>query len=219
MASRSSARKPRASSQARIDAVLSAARLLLAQGGPAELSIYGVAEAAGIPPSSVYHFFPNVQALLTALTARVHEAMLDALSFPGDYQPKDWQELLHQIEARTLRVYQNDEAARQLILSNHGLVDVQTLDRQHDLRLSEAMAALFQHYFVLPALPQHLDIFDISMQLSDRLYGLSVQRFGYIHADYAEEGYRAGLAYLGLYLPRYLPLKCQTANTPQQNTD
>lgn len=49
-------RKPRARSQARIDAILDAARTLLAAEGVASLSIYSVAERAQIPPSSVYHF-------------------------------------------------------------------------------------------------------------------------------------------------------------------
>ncbi|EGH34648.1 TetR family transcriptional regulator, partial [Pseudomonas syringae pv. japonica str. M301072] len=49
-------RKPQARSQARIDSILDAARTLLAEQGVASLSIYSVAERAGIPPSSVYHF-------------------------------------------------------------------------------------------------------------------------------------------------------------------
>ena len=67
-------RKPRASSQARIVTILAAARELLAAHGVAGLSIYSVAEHAQIPPSSVYHFFASVPALLEALTADVHRA-------------------------------------------------------------------------------------------------------------------------------------------------
>jgi len=59
-------RKPRASSQARIDSILDAARGLLASEGVDNLSIYGVASRAQIPPSSVYHFFASVPALLQA---------------------------------------------------------------------------------------------------------------------------------------------------------
>lgn len=55
-------RKPRASSQARIDAILAAARTLLAESGVAGLSMYDVARLAGMPPSSVYHFFASVPA-------------------------------------------------------------------------------------------------------------------------------------------------------------
>ena len=51
-------RKPRASSQARINVILQAARSLLAESGAAGLSIYAVAERAEIPPSSVYTSSP-----------------------------------------------------------------------------------------------------------------------------------------------------------------
>ena len=81
----STPRKPRASSQARIAAILAAARALLAEGGPAGLSIYTVAERAEMPPSSVYHFFPSVPALLQALTAEVHAAFRACLQQPVDH--------------------------------------------------------------------------------------------------------------------------------------
>uniref|UniRef100_UPI000651E8A8 TetR/AcrR family transcriptional regulator n=4 Tax=Pseudomonas aeruginosa TaxID=287 RepID=UPI000651E8A8 len=70
----SSTRKPRASSQARIAAILDAARGLLADEGIGGLTIYSVAERAEMPPSSVYHFFPSVPALLQGLTGEVHAA-------------------------------------------------------------------------------------------------------------------------------------------------
>lgn len=54
---RAAPRKARARSQGRIEAILAAARTLLASEGVASLSIYSVAERAQIPPSSVYHFF------------------------------------------------------------------------------------------------------------------------------------------------------------------
>ena len=59
-----SPRKARASSLTRISAILAAARELLTEQGIAGLSIYSVAERAAIPPSSVYHFFASVPALL-----------------------------------------------------------------------------------------------------------------------------------------------------------
>ena len=73
-------RKPRASSQARINAILAALRGELAEHGAGALSIYSVAERAQIPPSSVYHFFASVPALLEALTADVHAAFRAACS-------------------------------------------------------------------------------------------------------------------------------------------
>ena len=52
------ARKPRASSQARIQQILEAARSQLAEEGVASLSIYSVAERAGIHPLRCTTSFP-----------------------------------------------------------------------------------------------------------------------------------------------------------------
>jgi len=85
MSRTASPRKPRASSQARIAQILTAARELLAEQGMATLSIYTVAERAGIPPSSIYHFFASVPALLEGLTADVHAAFRASLQQPIDH--------------------------------------------------------------------------------------------------------------------------------------
>jgi len=198
-------RKPRASSQARIDAILAAARELLAHEGVAGLSIYSVAERAQIPPSSVYHFFASVPALLEALTADVHRAFREALRAPIDTATLDtWHDLSRLIEQRMLEIYNQDTAARQLILAQHGLSEVVQADRQHDMELGELMHKLFDQHFQLPAMPKDVDVFALAMELSDRVYARSVQLHEQITPRMAEEGKRVFEAYLGLYLPPFL---------------
>lgn len=199
-------RKPRASSQARIATILAAARALLADGGTAGLSIYAVAERAQMPPSSVYHFFPSVPALLQALTAEVHAAFRACLEAPVEHAAlRQWRDLSRIVEERMLAVYAADAAARQLILANHGLAELTLADRQHDLQLGNALRALFERHFHLPALPDDIEVFSLAMELGDRVYALSVQRHGHIEPRLAEEGMRVFDAYLGLYLPPWLP--------------
>ncbi|MDH0649783.1 TetR/AcrR family transcriptional regulator [Pseudomonas sp. GD03858] len=198
-------RKPRASSQARIDAILAAARELLAGQGVAGLSIYSVAERAQIPPSSVYHFFASVPALLEALTADVHRAFREALNAPIDSTAfGTWHQLSRLIEQRMLDIYTEDAAARQLILAQHGLSEVVQADRQHDLELGELMHRLFDRHFQLPTMPGDVDVFALAMELSDRVYARSMQLHEAITPRMAEEGMRVFEAYLGLYLPPYL---------------
>lgn len=201
-----SSRKPRASSQARIASILDAARALLAEDGTAGLSIYAVAERADIPPSSVYHFFPSVPALLQALTGEVHAAFRACLAAPVDHAAlRDWRDLSRLVEERMLAVYAGDAAARQLILASHGLAEVTLADRQHDMELGRSMQALFDHHFHLPELPRDIEVFSLAMELGDRVYALSVQRHGRIEPRLAEEGMRVFDAYLSLYLPPFLP--------------
>jgi AcrR family transcriptional regulator len=199
-------RKPRARSQARIDSILDAARTLLAAEGVASLSIYSVAERAQIPPSSVYHFFASVPALLEALTADVHAAFRACLQAPIDHSAlRDWRDLSRLVEQRMLEIYDEDAAARQLILAQHGLTEVTQADRQHDLELGDLMHTLFDQHFALPKLPDDVDVFALAMELGDRVYARSVQQHGQITPRMAEEGMRVFDAYLGLYLPPYLP--------------
>ncbi|RJG12555.1 TetR/AcrR family transcriptional regulator [Pseudomonas cavernicola] len=200
------ARKPRASSQARIAGILAAARALLAEEGVAGLSIYSVAERAEMPPSSVYHFFASVPAILEALTADVHAAFRACLQQPIETSAlRDWRDLSRLVEQRMLAIYAGDAAARQLILAQHGLSEVTQADRQHDIELGHLMHALFDHHFPLPVLPAEIDVFALALELSDRVYARSVQLHGEITPRLAEEGMRVFDVYLGLYLPPYLP--------------
>jgi len=199
-------RKPRASSQSRIAVILAAARELLAEQGVASLSIYSVAERAQIPPSSVYHFFASVPALLEALTADIHGAFRACLQEPIEHDSlRDWRDLSRLVEQRMLAIYAADAAARQLILAQHGLAEVTQADRQHDIELGQAMQVLFDRHFPLPQLPDEVDVFALAMELGDRVYARSVQLHGEITPRMAEEGMRVFDAYLGLYLPPLLP--------------
>ncbi len=195
-------RKPRARSQARIELILAAARELLVSEGVASLSIYGVAERAQIPPSSVYHFFAGVPALLQALTADVHRAFRACLQAPIEHHALGgWNDLSRLVEQRMLAIYGQDSAARQLILAQHGLNEVVQADRAHDMQLGVLMHAVFNRHFELPQLTDEVDVFALAMELGDRVYARSMQLHGEITPRMAEEGMRVVDAYLGLYLP------------------
>lgn len=199
-------RKPRASSQLRIAGILDAARALLAEEGVANLSIYSVAERADMPPSSVYHFFASVPAILEGLTAEVHAAFRACLQEPVEHgRLGSWRDLSRLVEERMLAIYADDTAARQLILAQHGLTEVTQADRQHDIELGRLMHRLFDRHFELPALPDDIDVFALAMELGDRVYARSVQLHGEITPRFAEEGMRVFDAYLSLYLPPFLP--------------
>ncbi|MEE4922660.1 TetR/AcrR family transcriptional regulator [Pseudomonas alliivorans] len=198
-------RKPRARSQARIDSILDAARTLLASEGAASLSIYSVAERADIPPSSVYHFFASVPALLEALTADIHAAFRASLQAPIEHESlESWRDLSQVVEMRMLDIYNADAAARQLILAQHGLTEINQADRQHDIELGHLMLEVFNRHFHLPTLPDDVDVFALAMELGDRVYARSVQLHGEITPRMAVEGMRVFDAYVGLYLPPFL---------------
>ena len=52
-------------------------------------------------------------------------------------------------------------------------------------------------------------MFALALELADRVYARSVQLHNAITSRMAEEGLRVFDAYLGLYLPPYLPKRSQ----------
>ena len=58
---------------------------------------------------------------------------------------------------------------------------------------------------LLPSLPADVDVFALALELSDRVYARSVHQHGQITSRMAEEGMRVFDAYVGLYLPAFLP--------------
>ena len=76
----------------RFDAILTAARELLAEGGVEGFTIDDVATRAGIPVGSVYQFFPNKFAIVAELDARDTAALIDDMAASADrFALGDWQ--------------------------------------------------------------------------------------------------------------------------------
>ncbi|GGC92499.1 transcriptional regulator AguR [Halopseudomonas salina] len=206
--------KRRASSQERIDRILDATVTLLAQRSLGELSIYAIAAQADIPPSSVYHFFPQLADVLAALAERVF-AELDGVlgAAPAGFEPASWMELIERLEDRFQQYYQSHPAARELILGAHELAGVRQADRHHDRLLGQSLRAYLARYYQLPALPEDVDIFALAMQAADKLLAADHQQHGELTAPMRREAKRMMVAYLGLYLPPVLPRASDAADT------
>jgi AcrR family transcriptional regulator len=75
--------------QRRVDAILDAAAVLVARHGVAGVTVHGVAREARTAIGSMYHFFPDLEAVLAALEAR-HVAQLAELLQRMDAAAIDW---------------------------------------------------------------------------------------------------------------------------------
>ena len=77
---------------ARFEAILAAARTMLAGDGVQRFTIEDVAAQAGIPVGSVYQFFPNKLAIVVELDARDTAALVgDVIASAGRFPTDDWQ--------------------------------------------------------------------------------------------------------------------------------
>ncbi|MBA6419791.1 TetR/AcrR family transcriptional regulator [Pseudomonas neustonica] len=197
--------KRRASSQERIERILHAARELLDRQGLADLSIYAIAEQAEIPPSSVYHFFPQTGDVLVALAQQVFVELDALLLQPLAPAPANWMVLVAELERRFQGYYQSNAAARELLLGAHELSAVRQADRLHDRQLGRRFQDCLEAFFSLPVLPAEVDIFTLAMQAADKLLAVDYQQHGELTPAICQEATRMMTAYLGLYLPALLP--------------
>ena len=200
-----SAPKRRASSQERIDRILEATTTLLDQGGLSELSIYAIAEQADIPPSSVYHFFPQISDVLAALAERLFAELEAVLQQPPAASPVSWMALVGDIEQRFQHYYRTHPATRALLLGGHDLAAIRQADQQHDHLLAQRFQRSLAGHFVLPPLPQDVDVFALAMQAADKLLAVGYQQSGELPEPICREATRLMTAYLGVYLPPVLP--------------
>lgn len=198
-------RRPQARSVERRLKILNAARELITSDSISSLSLYDIARKAEIPPSSLYHFFPKIEALFRALAEEAFDAFDECVSRPiPSEQIRHWSDIGVILETRMVQYYQDHDMARALILGQHLHSDILAADHQHDEEMGCRIEAIYRQYFELPPLPKEYNIFAIALQIADKVYAMSHQEYGNITPAMAREGWRAARSYLGIYLPDQL---------------
>lgn len=205
-------RRPRQKrSQQRFEAILDSAERLLERFEPDEISVYTLAEDALISPPSIYQFFADAGQVFIALSERIHARIVVGYE-RGDPGPfETWQELLAVRfgEARTF--YNNDAAARRLLLGSGLSATIRARDLEVDRQLAIRCIEEFQQRFYVPELPDLVERFTELLVINDALWTLSVHRHDMITDAYEEQARRAREAYTRTFLPEYLPVRHRSA--------
>ncbi|UJF19901.1 TetR/AcrR family transcriptional regulator [Vibrio sp. SS-MA-C1-2] len=170
------------------------------------ISIYDIAKEASIATSTIYHHYPNIESLFYTQIEKVFNDF--DLVLAEAIEPTKvnvWQDINRMIESSYVTYYRDNRMAQQLLLSQHVFKSIRHADCENDLRLAKEVEAVYRQYFILPALPKQINIFAIALQVADKVYSLSYREYGEISDDLASEAVKVTQAYLGLYLPCYLP--------------
>ncbi|WP_461538713.1 TetR/AcrR family transcriptional regulator [Spongorhabdus nitratireducens] len=203
--SRKAGRKQQVRGLERRRLIMEVTRELLEYTSTSELSLYQVAEKSGIPPSSVYHFFPKTDVLFQALVEEIFTEFDAILEQPLQTDEiHHWSDIFRQLQQRFVACYRENKYVRDLILGQHVVSSIRHADYEHDNQLGCRIHGHHQQFFQLPPLPQTYNIFAIALQIADKVYSISHQEHGNITDTMAQEGLRASLAYLGLYLPQQM---------------
>lgn len=201
-------RHTQARGRARREALVQAALAMLDEGMEcAALTLPQIAGRAGIPTSSAYHFYSEINDLYKDLVRLVARDM--AAAFPAPAAPEGWKAVVAAFLAFGRAYFNDHAAARQLMLGPAIAPEVKKAGCWEDYRFGRALMAAVEREFRLPPLDDGAATFFKAIQIADFFYSLSVMETGRVTEAARQEGEAATLAYLALYLPHFLPRRTE----------
>lgn len=208
-ASRKRGASPRAPSRGRgvrrYAALLDATADLLKEEAPDAIGLYQIAERAGVPPASVYHFFPTKEAAYVALASRCNEELLSVHRTPVEARLiENWQDLYRIDVRRAMEFYNSNPPYLKIIYGGYGGVDAHNVDKVLALSFSTSSYDRLNRVFHMPVIREPEKKFEIRIAILDSVWQISVRRHGTITEEYFEESVKAAIAYARLYIPDHL---------------
>ncbi len=196
----------RESTEQRLERIQDAAIRLASQRNVNTISIYDIAKEATIASSTVYHHYPNIEALICELMKEVFRDFETVLDNAVDStQVHHWSDINRMIEQSFVNYYRTSPLAQHTLLGQHTYSSVRQADARNDLYLAQKVEKIYRQYFVLPQLPTDVNIFAVALQVADKVYSMNYREEGSIAPEMAREAVILTEAYLGAYLPRNLP--------------
>jgi AcrR family transcriptional regulator len=189
----------------RFEHLLDATEALLAKHPENDISLSLVASAAQVPLPSIYHFFPNKDAILVALAKRYHAALATQAREELDPAPESWQDIVRRRQQGGVLFLNSHPSALRLFMGAGVSAQVRTLDLQGNASLSAVRAAEFRRWFDCTSIPDLELRLAISIGLMDGIWAISWSRHRRITDAFVQESVRASTAYLRCFLPEILP--------------
>jgi AcrR family transcriptional regulator len=192
----------------RYQALVDATEALLLDRSPEDVGLYQIAERAGVPPASAYHFFPTKEAAFFALAQRYLEWFQNSIYLPVSLAGlRSWQDLMATDLRGAMTYYNSHPPALKLLYGGYGGLATKQADFIMVERLARSMYARYEAAFHMPFVREPEKKFHLNMNISDAIWGYSYVRHGEITEAYYEEALNACIAYCRLFLPERVELR------------
>lgn len=201
-------------SRARFEAILDGVEYLLETLPPSAIGIHTIAAELGISPPSIYHFFPEPQLVFSALAERYLKRFEESVLTEVPDNVESWQEL-QTLQYRAAQTWFNAHpAARQVLLGGPAWSsDIRAQDLDSNFVTAGRSIELMTQKFVMPDIPDLHDRLVEVIVINDAIWSLSIHRHGLITDQMEEQARRARIAYSRTFLPEYLPLRTDKAQS------
>jgi AcrR family transcriptional regulator len=187
--------------------LLESARALLAERELDEVSLGDVAAQAGVPKSSAYHFYADIQDLFAALLVLMQGELIRVLSQPLRGRFRMWPDVVTALTNRGAAFYMANPAARQLQIGPKTPPALKLHDRHSDIAIARLHEEHIASIFELPPIANRSHLFYRAVEIADLMFCLSMLEHGSLTKDMCREAGRAASAYLAIYLPATLPYR------------
>jgi AcrR family transcriptional regulator len=201
----SPARQPqRSRGQKRFHHLLDATERLLERYPDDDVTLAMIAEQAEVPLPSVYHFFPNRNAIYIELARRFFDDMGKMMIVNSVAPSERWQDFF--VACHSLgRSFLNQRPAAQRLFIGAGVsVEVRTLDLKGTHAQAYKRASQMRTFYDCRGLHDLEDKFAVAFALIDGIWAISYAKHGHIDDHYFDESCRAAISYLRCYLPEHL---------------
>ncbi len=157
----------------RYEQLLDATEALLVARPETDLSLSMIAEAAGVPLPSVYHFFPNRNAIFMALAERFHRHLATLAAQPLQPRPESWQDVIRRRQTAGARYLNAHPAALRLFMGASVSVEVRNLDLRGNASLALTRAEEFRRLFDCSSLTALEHWLAVTIGLMDGIWAIS----------------------------------------------
>lgn len=171
-----------------------------------KLSIYDIASEAHMSSSTIYHYYPNIEALLYKMMQTVFSDFIHVVRDCLDNQKvMHWKDINMCVEFSLIDYCDSHPLAKKILYSQHPFISIQEAARNNDRLLGQEIEKLYRKYFKLPDLPSHINIFIIALEAGDSLYYSQNIEGEPVSKEVIKEARILTERYLSYYLPEYLP--------------
>ena len=200
----------------RFKILLDAAEKLLEDQSADSISLYDIAGAAGVPPASVYHFFPTAASAYVALAQRYLDDFKKIIEIPIEQEAiRGWQDIFR-IKLGDVCLYFNaNTVARKLFLGSEYSWQVKQTNLRVNAEIAEILSNIYNNTYIIADTCILAEKIEIGISIVDCIFALSYARHGIITGEFETEASRAYHAYLSGYIPEFAPRRM--AATPDRN--
>lgn len=138
-------------SRKKIDAILDATARLLGQHGIDAVSIVAIAEEAGIPSATVYHYFENRLAIFAALARRIINRVDEELIAIIQTQLATREPDIRMILKSLYEAYARSPAYVSVLVTLRAEPALHEVVKESNQRIADVIAAMLAQHVVLPA--------------------------------------------------------------------